>query len=59
MDALVALYPRLSAGGFVVIDDYWEMESCRAAVDAYRSTHGLEEPLVAVDHACVMWRRAS
>jgi len=58
MDALTALYPRLSVGGFTVVDDYWEMASCRAAVDAYRKEHAIDDPLIAVDHACVMWRRS-
>ena len=32
MDGLVNLYPRLSPGGFLIIDDYG-FDNCRAAVD--------------------------
>src|SRR5919197_6731018 len=39
MDALKALYPRLSPGGFVVVDDY-AMRSSRTAVHDYLDQHG-------------------
>jgi len=55
--ALSHLYPQLVPGGFVIIDDYWEMDSCRSAVDDFRQQAGVNAPLVPVDHACVMWRR--
>jgi len=56
MDALRFLYPRLSPGGYVIIDDYW-LPPCRAAVDAYRAEHGITEELVPVDRAIVYWQR--
>jgi cephalosporin hydroxylase len=55
--ALDRLYPRLSIGGFVVVDDYADAE-CAAAVDAYRAAHGLTEPLERVDASAVTWRKA-
>jgi len=58
MDGLSTLYPRLSVGGFAIIDDYWTMDSCRAAVCAYRSAHDIEDQLIRVDHSCAMWRRS-
>jgi O-methyltransferase len=36
MDALVALYPKLSAGGYAIIDDYGAIPACRQAVDDFR-----------------------
>jgi hypothetical protein len=30
------LYPKLSAGGYAIIDDYGGMPACEAAVDEYR-----------------------
>jgi O-methyltransferase len=56
MDALRFLYPRLSAGGYVIVDDYW-LPGCRAAVDNYRAEHGIMEKLVPVDRAIVYWQR--
>jgi hypothetical protein len=60
MDALVALYPKVASGGFVIIDDYAEdlWTDCRQAVDEFRAEHGIVEPLVPVDSKCAYWRRA-
>lgn len=56
MDALVNLYPKLSVGGFAIIDDYG-IESCAEAVDAYRSKVGIHDEIVPIDDTCVYWRR--
>jgi O-methyltransferase len=53
--ALDALYPKLSPGGFVVVDDY-ALERCRAAVDDFRRLHEIAEPLQQVDWTGVFWR---
>lgn len=58
-DALVNLYPRLTPGGFLIVDDYGE-ESwtyCRKAVDEFRAAHGITAPMVKVDSRCWFWRR--
>ena len=44
MDALDALYPRLSSGGYVNIDD-WHLPSCRQAVFDYRQAHNIDDPI--------------
>ena len=44
-DALVALYPRVSRGGIVYVDDYGGYGGCAAAVDEYRRAHGVTAPL--------------
>lgn len=58
MDALVHLYPRLSPGGFLIVDDYHCFSYCRQAVDDYRATHSISEPIQTIDWAGVYWRRA-
>jgi O-methyltransferase len=58
MDALVSLEPKVSSGGFVLVDDYGGWEPCRAAVDDYRAAHGITEPIHAVDWTGVWWRKA-
>ena len=45
MDALVALEPKVSPGGFVLVDDYGGWPPCRAAVDDYRAERGIAEPI--------------
>lgn len=56
MDALVNLYPKLSLGGFVIIDDY-NILMARNAVHYYRDTHGIEEGLRSIDGTAVFWQK--
>jgi O-methyltransferase len=56
MDALTSLYPKLSRGGFCIIDDY-ALEGCRKAVDDFRAEHGIHAEMQAVDWACWYWRK--
>lgn len=55
-DALVALYPKLSPGGFVVLDDY-HLESCRAACGDYRDHHGITAAIEDIDGMGAYWRK--
>jgi hypothetical protein len=41
MDSLQNLYPRVSAGGYVMVDDYADIEACRKAVDDSREASEL------------------
>lgn len=60
MDALEALYPRLSVGGFCIIDDYGVLPTCRRAVDDYRRAHGITEQILTVgDFSGAYWERAT
>jgi O-methyltransferase len=56
MVALRALYPKVSRGGYVVIDDYGALKTCRAAVDDFRAEFQIEEQLVPIDWTGVYWR---
>jgi hypothetical protein len=57
MDALVNLYPRLSVGGFLIVDDYG-FEPCRQAVADYRAANRIDEPIETIDWLGAFWRRA-
>ena len=46
-DALEHLYPRVSQGGYVIIDD-WHLESCRQACIDFRTEHKIVEPIAQV-----------
>ena len=59
IQVLEGFYPKLSPGGFCIIDDYGAMLSCRAAVEDYRRDHGVMEPIVNIDGKGVFWRKAS
>jgi hypothetical protein len=58
MDALKALYPRLSPGGFVVVDDY-AMRSSRTAVHDYLDERGEKVQLEPIDDYAKWWRKAA
>ena len=49
------LYPRVVAGGFVIIDDYGAYEGCRRAVDEYRTDNRIGEYLNHVNTDCRYW----
>lgn len=51
------MYPRLSPGGFLIVDDYSCLPQCRQAVDEYRKAQGIDEPIEEIDWTGVFWRR--
>ncbi len=56
-DGLTALYPRLSPGGYVIIDDY-SIPACKQAVQDFRRERGINDPIEQIDWTGVFWRRA-
>ena len=57
IDALVALEPQVSSGGFVIVDDYNGIDACKQAVTDYRHEHGITAPISEVDWTAVWWRK--
>ncbi len=57
MDALQYLYPKLSVGGYLIVDDYGSIPSCKAAVEDFRVAHGIIEEVVPIDWTGVFWKR--
>lgn len=57
IDALRSLYPKLSIGGWTIIDDYGAVAACAKAVEDYRREHGITEPIEDIDGVGVCWRR--
>ncbi|WP_375569874.1 TylF/MycF/NovP-related O-methyltransferase [Seohaeicola saemankumensis] len=58
IQALEALHPKLSSGGFVIIDDYGAVPSCARAVDDFRAREGITAPMEVIDWTGVWWRNA-
>jgi hypothetical protein len=56
-DALDALYPRLSLGGYAIVDDYGWVEECRNAVHDYLDAHRIEIALHRIDDDAVYWQK--
>lgn len=59
MDALVNLYPKLSPGGYVIVDDYSDIAACRQAVDDFRNRHDIRDEIISIDWTGVYWRRSA
>lgn len=55
---LEILYPKLSKGCVVIIDDYGSTAfDCKRAVDEFRNKHGVTAPMVQIDSDGVYWVR--
>jgi O-methyltransferase len=57
LDTLRPLYPKVSPGGFVIVDDYGCVPACKLAVDEFRAEHGITAPLEKIDWTGVLWRK--
>ena len=57
MDGLVNLYPKLSVGGFLIVDDWGSVKGCQAAINDYRKKHGITEEIIPIDNEAVYWKR--
>jgi O-methyltransferase len=57
IQALDSLYPRLSAGGFCIIDDYHAINACRQAVTDYRDRHEITAEITEIDGTGIFWRK--
>jgi O-methyltransferase len=55
LDVLTHLYPKLSANGICIIDDYGGFTECRKAVDEYRQQNNIDEVMESVDGTCHYW----
>jgi O-methyltransferase len=56
--AIEALYPKLSPGGFCIVDDYGDLVAqCQRAIHDYRDAHGITEEIVDIDGFGAYWRK--
>lgn len=56
VQVLEQLYPKVSHGGFIIIDDYHALPNCKAAVDDFRAAHKITEAMSPIDWTAVYWR---
>ncbi len=55
-DVLTNLYPKLSLGGYMIVDDY-DVQGCKHAIDEYRSQHQITEPIIHIDTEGIFWQK--
>ncbi|MEV7387081.1 TylF/MycF family methyltransferase [Streptomyces sp. NPDC091215] len=56
-DTLTNLYPKVSVGGYVIVDDYMMCPPCKDAVDEYRAKFDITDELIEIDRDGVYWQR--
>jgi O-methyltransferase len=56
MEALNSLYPKVSPGGYVIIDDFGAVAGCRQAVTDFRKANGITTELRQIDWTGVFWQ---
>ncbi len=56
IQALTALYPKVSPGGFLIVDDY-ALPGCKQAVDKFRASQRITEKMVEIDWTGWFWRK--
>jgi O-methyltransferase len=54
--ALRHLYPKLSQGGYLIVDDYGALSGCRQAVTDFRHEFQIEAELREIDWTGVFWQ---
>lgn len=59
MDGLVNLYPKLSPGGFVIVDDYNGVIACNDAVHDFRKENGITSELFPIASYGAFWKKQS
>jgi O-methyltransferase len=59
MDALRALYFKVSNGGYVIVDDYNVVKGCKLAVHDFLSKHHLSPKIEEIDGVGVYWKVSS
>jgi O-methyltransferase len=59
MDGLTNLYPKLSKGGYIIIDDWGAVKGCKKAVIDYRNKYGIKDKIVKVDWTGVYWKKTN
>ena len=58
MDALNPLYAKVVSGGFIVVDDYYMVPQCGRAINDFRASHGITDPIHKIDDQSVYWRKS-
>jgi hypothetical protein len=59
MDAIINLYPKLSIGGYLIVDDYGAIPACRQAIHDYRESQSIQEEIRQIDWTGIYWKRSS
>jgi hypothetical protein len=57
--ALENLYPKLSIGGYVIVDDYHVVPACKQAIDDFSNANNFIPLIEEIDGVGIFWRKAN
>jgi len=57
INALDSLYPKLSIGGYCIVDDFGAVPACKLAIMDYRKKHNITEDIIDIDGFGAFWKR--
>jgi O-methyltransferase len=57
IEAMFYLYPKLSVGGFCIVDDWGAIPACRNAIEDYRRVFGIDESIQLIDWTGICWKK--
>jgi len=57
IEALFYLYPKLSPGGYCIVDDWGAVPACKKAVNDYREIFNIDERIQVIDYTGVFWKK--
>ena len=57
MDSFTNLYDKVQVGGYIIVDDYGALANCRSAVNDFRKSRGILDPIQPIDWTGVFWQR--
>jgi len=58
MDALTALYEKVSKNGFVIVDDYRALPPCERAITDFRRDKKINDPIMEIDGTAIYWKKS-
>ncbi len=58
IQAIEELYPKLAVGGYIIVDDFGAVRGCKKAINDYRESHGITDPIEKVDWTGVYWKKS-
>ncbi len=59
IQAIEELYPKLSIGGYVIVDDFGAVRACRKAIRYYRKAHNITDEMQKIDWTGVYWKKTA
>ncbi len=57
IQAIEQLYPKLSDGGFIIVDDYNAFPYCKQAIEDYRTKHAINNTMITIDREAIYWQK--